>query len=289
MFKKNIVTNEEVKKFEIVKEELSKAIELAIGHRSVSTFIKDCGMVDATLIANILHKKIKVLPDKKLFRIIEKTSEKRVTYSYLCQICDYPEYDVDDTTWRNYYPERGSIYMIDLGFNNLDSEQNGIRPCLIISNNTGNKNSYILSIAPLTTKTKKPMPTHVPLMISDGMRQNSLICIEQTRVVSKRRLFYNRVPIKIMDLSEEKIFEVNTAIEKTFGLLDCLFNNEVAFELIEQIKNIENNKKIKKSSLLNGIYERLSNYCRKYNRDVNRVIDSYEKIERNEDYVYATI
>lgn len=95
-----------------------------------------------------------------------------------------------------------------------------------------------------------------------------------------------------MDLSEEKIFEVNTAIEKQFGLVDCLYNEDVAFELVEQIKNIENNKKVKKSSLLNGIYERLSNYCRKYNRDIHNVIDSYERKEVNEGndiYVYATM
>lgn len=263
-----------------VKKELSDAFRLAIGYRSISEFIDECGFADPNLIIDIVNENINVLPNRKLFRLIEMASEKRVTYSYLCQICGYSEYYTEDDSWKRFAPNRGSIYYIDLGYNNLDSEQNGIRPCLIISNDLGNKNSCILSVAPLTTKSKKPLSIHVKLGKEDGMRQDSIICLEQTRVVSKRRLFYNRIPIKIMDLSEEKIFEVNTAIEKQFGLIDCLYNSELAFELVEQINSIKQNKTIKKSNLLKGIYEKLNIYCKKYNRDVDSVIEEYEESNR---------
>ena len=274
------ITNEETKKFENARRELSKAINVAIGHRSVSQFANDCGMVDAALIANILNERIAVLPNRRLFRDFEKASKRRVTYSYLCQICGYSEYDCEDNTWKNFYPERGSIYMVDLGFSNLDSEQNGIRPALIISNDIGNEKSSIITVAPLTTKDKKPMPTHVRITTNDGLRQNSLICLEQVRTVTKRRLFYNRMPIKVLDLSDQKIFEVNIAIEKAFGLVDCLFNNEVAFELVDQLKTLEQTTRTKKSKVLIDIFNDkvnvLANYCRKYNRSVEGVIREYE-------------
>ena len=213
--KENITTENvtNVKNFKAQRRELAEVFKVAIGHRSITEFTKDCGMVDTGYIADILNEKIKVLPERRLFRIIEKTSQRRVTYSHLCQICGYQEYDVDDS-WAKFSPDRGSVYWVDLGFSNLDCEQNGIRPCLIISNNTGNKNGSILTVAVITSQIKKELPCHVRLTTNDGMRQNSLICLEQVRTITKKRLFYNGFPVKVLDLSEEKIFEVNTAIEK---------------------------------------------------------------------------
>ncbi|MFA6662643.1 MAG: type II toxin-antitoxin system PemK/MazF family toxin [Bacilli bacterium] len=274
---------------ESIKKQLSNAIDLAIGKRAVLEFANECGMVDASLLTKILDKKINALPDRRLFRKIEKASQRRVTYSHLCQICGYSEYDVDDN-WMSFYPSRGSVYMIDLGFSNLDSEQNGIRPCLIIQNDLGNKNSGTISVAPLTGQIKKNYPTHVKISRREGLDIDSTICIEQTRVVSKRRMFYNGVPIKIMDLSPERIFEVNVAIEKEFGLIDVLYSSDCAFELVEQIKKLESNIKVKQSrdlvDILDGKIDDLVTYCKKYNRSIDRVIHEYE-YERNENYVCA--
>lgn len=277
------VTNVEGKDFRTARKELANAFKIAIGHRSVAQFARECGMVDVSLITNTLNEKINVLPDRRLFRDIEKASERRVTYSYLCQICGYPEYDVDES-WAKFNPERGSVYMVDLGFSNLDCEQNGIRPALIISNNTGNEKSSILTVAVITSKVKRNLPCHVNLSINDGMRHNSTICLEQMRTITKRRLFYNKIPIKLLDLSEEKIFEVNTSIEKQLGLINCMYNDDVAFELIEKIKTIEQNIKVKQSRDLFGIlddtYDKLKNYCKKHSRSHELVIRQYEKSEK---------
>ncbi len=124
--------------------------------------------------------------------------------------------------WSSYCPERGSIYMINLGMDNLDSEQRGVRPCLIIQNDIGNKNSSTISVAPLTSKKKNKLPVHIELTVEDGLRMDSVICLEQTRVVSKRRLFYNGFPIKVMQLSKDKMSEVNMAIGKQFGIISCV-------------------------------------------------------------------
>jgi mRNA interferase MazF len=278
---------------EKTREELSNAINLAKGKRSVSMFAKDCRMVDVSLIVNILDKRIVVLPEREVLRTIERASEGRVTYTYLCQICGYSKYDSnEDKTWATYQPERGSVYMADLGLNNMDSEQEGVRPVLIVSNEIGNKYGSIITVAPLTSQRKRKLPIHVELSVDDGMRRNSLICLEQTRAISKRRLFYNGVPIKVLKLSEAKIEEVNTAIEKQFGLIDCLFNNEVAFELIEQIETLEQNIKTKKikpsflSELLNGKRKELVAYCKKYNKNEKTIINNYAGTR---DFVPVTI
>lgn len=267
---------------EDAKTELSIALKLAIGHRSVSQFAHDCRMVDATLINNILKRKINVLLERDFLRTVERASEGRITYTYLCEICSYAKYDPnEDKSWASYHPDRGSIYLVDLGLNNMDSEQEGIRPCLIISNDMGNKHSSIITIAPLTSKRKHRLPVHVDLTVQDGMKHNSIICLEQTRVVSKRRLFYNGTPMKILKLTEEKINEVNIAIEKQFGIIDVFYNPDHAFELIEQIEILEHNIKTKKikpsflSELLNGKRKELVAYCKKYNKNEKTIINNY--------------
>ena len=91
------------------------------------------------------------------------------------------------------------------------------------------------------------------------------------------------VPIKILKLSDEKIFEVNTAIEKQFGIIDVLYNPDHAFELVEQIETLEYNIKTKKikpsflSKLLDSKQKELANYCKKYNKNKNLVVKNYEK------------
>jgi mRNA interferase MazF len=267
-----------------IKEELANALRIAIGHRSILQFVKDCRMTDASIVSNILKKQISVLPEREFLRVIERASQGRVTYSYLCQICDYAKYDPDeDRTWANYYPERGCIYMVDFGMNNMDSEQDGIRPALIISNNMGNKHSSIISVAPLTSKNKKPLSVHVDLTRNEGLQRDSIICLEQTKVISKRRLFFNGTPIKVLKLSDEKIWEVNIAIEKQFGIIDLMFNQDHAFELVEQIETLRNTKKINQSRSLVGILNdkinELIDYCKTYNKSVYDVMSDYEEGE----------
>ena len=57
--------------------------------------------------------------------------------------------------------KRGDIYYANLN-PVIGSEQGGIRPVLIISNNTGNRHSPTVIIAPITsrTHTKAKLPTH---------------------------------------------------------------------------------------------------------------------------------
>ena len=49
---------------------------------------------------------------------------------------------------------RGEIYYIDFG-ENMGSEENGIRPALVIQNDKGNKYSNTVIVASITTKIDK--------------------------------------------------------------------------------------------------------------------------------------
>ena len=126
-----------------VKNNLSEAIKIAIGNRTLEDYAKS-SRLDIDFIEDILYQNIIELPDKNILRSIVRASQNRITYNYLCYICGYKINDInEDKFWMFFYPERGDIYYVDLGCN-MDSEQNGIRPCVIIQNNKGNKNAPIV-------------------------------------------------------------------------------------------------------------------------------------------------
>ena len=81
---------------------------------------------------------------------------------------------------------RGTIVMVDLPLGN-GSVQGGVRPAVVISNNRGNKFSPVLIVVPLTSRTKKLLPTHhtiEPSMIN-GLSKTSIALAEQIITVGK--------------------------------------------------------------------------------------------------------
>ncbi|MDO5002739.1 MAG: type II toxin-antitoxin system PemK/MazF family toxin [bacterium] len=106
---------------------------------------------------------------------------------------------------------RGDIY-----YANLDevkgSEQGGIRPVLIIQNNIGNYFSSTVIIAPISTKQAK-LPTHVKIKPSNIIKKNSIVLLEQTRVIDKCRLksFLGK-------LSLEEMQQIDNSINIALGI-----------------------------------------------------------------------
>lgn len=82
---------------------------------------------------------------------------------------------------------RGEIYYADLG-NVLGSEQGGIRPVLIVQNNTGNQYSPTTIVLPITSVHKKPLPTHADLISDCGLKRHSTALAEQIRTIDRCRL-----------------------------------------------------------------------------------------------------
>ena len=109
---------------------------------------------------------------------------------------------------------RGDIYYADLS-PVVGSEQGGLRPVLIVQNDTGNKFSPTVIAAAITSKmSKAKLPTHIDVLASQvGLQKDSVILLEQIRTIDKVRL-----KEKMGHLDDKVMGEVNEAITVSFGL-----------------------------------------------------------------------
>lgn len=81
---------------------------------------------------------------------------------------------------------RGEVYYYSYGKNiEVGSEQSAGRPCIIVSNEQNNEHSSLVTIIPVTSKDKKPLPTHVSFDI-EVVHGTALA--EQVTTISKERL-----------------------------------------------------------------------------------------------------
>lgn len=84
--------------------------------------------------------------------------------------------------------KRGDVFYADLS-PVVGSEQGGVRPVVIIQNDTGNKYSPTVIIAAITSQTgKSSLPTHVKVEGEIKLPKNSVVLLEQVRTIDKRRL-----------------------------------------------------------------------------------------------------
>jgi mRNA interferase MazF len=109
---------------------------------------------------------------------------------------------------------RVDIYYADLS-PVVGSEQGGVRPVLVIQNDTGNRHSPTIIAAAITSQMNKAkLPTHIELIGTDcGLTRDSVVLLEQIRTLDKRRLRE-----KMGHLDEERMAEVDWAIAVSFGL-----------------------------------------------------------------------
>ena len=105
--------------------------------------------------------------------------------------------------------KRGDMFYADLS-PVIGSEQGGIRPVLIIQNDTGNKYSP-------TVIDKNKLPTHIEIPSEEyGLKADSVILTEQIRTIDKSRL-----KEKIGHIDDIKTMEkINSALGVSFGLED---------------------------------------------------------------------
>ena len=85
--------------------------------------------------------------------------------------------------------KRGDIFYADLS-PVVGSEQGGVRPVLIVQNDTGNRHSPTVIAAAITSQTgKAKLPTHIELAARQfGLPKDSVILLEQIRTIDKKRL-----------------------------------------------------------------------------------------------------
>jgi len=115
---------------------------------------------------------------------------------------------------NNVIIKRGDIFYADLR-PVVGSEQGGVRPVLIIQNDTGNRHSPTVICAAITSKMNKAkLPTHVELNAEKyGIVKDSVILLEQVRTIDKSRL-----KEKVCHLDEDIMFKIDEALLVSFSL-----------------------------------------------------------------------
>lgn len=109
---------------------------------------------------------------------------------------------------------RGDIFYADLR-PVIGSEQGGVRPVLIIQNDTGNKHSPTVICAAITSKMNKAkLPTHVEIDADKyGIVKDSVILLEQVRTIDKSRL-----KEKVCHLDQDILKRIDKALLISFAL-----------------------------------------------------------------------
>ena len=108
-------------------------------------------------------------------------------------------------------------------------EQNGTRPVVIVQNDLANKCSPVVLIAPITSKvnSKPKLKTHVYLEKDKKITHDSIVLMEQIRVLDKSRL-----GSFLCSLNKEKLQEIDKA-------LICSFQIDIASYIDNLIKKEE--------------------------------------------------
>lgn len=104
--------------------------------------------------------------------------------------------------------KRGEIYFAQLN-PVVGSEQGGIRPVVVVQNDSGNQYSPTTIILAITSQINKAkLPTHIELKAETyGLERDSVILAEQIRTIDKARL-KQRIAI----LKEETMKKVDQAL-----------------------------------------------------------------------------
>lgn len=109
--------------------------------------------------------------------------------------------------------KRGDVFYADLS-PVVGSEQGGVRPVVIIQNDTGNKYSPTIIIAAITSQTgKTDLPTHAKLNDDVNLPKNSVVLLEQIRTIDKRRL-----RDKVGQLSDKMMRRIDKALLISIGI-----------------------------------------------------------------------
>ena len=117
---------------------------------------------------------------------------------------------------------RGDIFWVDHPQECVGSEMKKIRPAVVVSNEKNNLFSSNIEICYLTTaEKKKPLPTHVEIMLID--KRNTILC-ENVCTISKDRL---GTYIATLEPDEQAL--VDRALLVSLGLSN--------FEIFQEIRN----------------------------------------------------
>lgn len=109
---------------------------------------------------------------------------------------------------------RGDIWLVDLN-PVRGSEQRGVRPCMVISNDVTNQYAPTVCAIPFTSNlTGRRFPINVVLTRDDtGLKADSLLLCGQLRTVAKERLLR-----RLSSVSAERMPDIEKALKVYLGL-----------------------------------------------------------------------
>lgn len=143
---------------------------------------------------------------------------------------------------------RGDIFFITEG-TYTGSEQSGGRPGVIVSNDLGNKHSPNVEVVFLTSREKKPMPTHVEVLC----KVPSTALCENIQTVSKERL-----DTFIRSCTAEEMKQIDSALLYSLGIRSASMEEapQQAANTPDPKANIQCREEIERD-LYKNLYEQL--------------------------------
>ena len=233
--------------FDIRLEQFKKLLDRAKGYNTITNFLDSCN-VDPVYIGRLFTKKTFNFPDEESLKTIATKSNNKVSHSELMRVCGHTLSSLKPKSTIEYH--RGDIFYIDLG-EGVGSEQAGKRPCVVIQNDTGNKYSPTIIIAPVTKQIKGLPLLHVSVGQEEGLSETSIVLLEQIRTVDKLRVkgYIGHVTDNNMD-KINKAYKISGGVYGIFDEIDCDFKTR------ESMNRIDRSEKL---SLLVGLKNFISN------------------------------
>ena len=115
---------------------------------------------------------------------------------------------------QSFNVRRGDIFFADLG-EGIGSEQNGVRPVLVLQNDIGNRYSPTTIVALITSINKKmELPIHYEISSDlSNLPKDSTILLEQIRTIDKKRLLK-----KVSTLDKDTLAEIDKKVLISLGI-----------------------------------------------------------------------
>lgn len=112
----------------------------------------------------------------------------------------------------------------------FDHIQRGMRPVLIISNDTGNKYSDTLQVIPCTSSEKTNLPTHCSLYINKI--KNTFLC-EQIKTINKTDL-----SAYLITLDDSEMEQIEKCSQIALGIIKPSQHTKISIGVEERDENI---------------------------------------------------
>jgi mRNA interferase MazF len=105
--------------------------------------------------------------------------------------------------------QRGDVFLVNLD-PVVGSEIGKTRPAVVLQNELANQTSPTVTVAPISSNTRRVFPFQVPLAAGEGgLERDSKVLCEQIRTLSRRRLLQ-----QLGSLPADRLEEIRTALDR---------------------------------------------------------------------------